>query len=59
MGKLTKQHEGQGACPTCNEPVSVKELYFNHKCQSIVKAVEGLQQILTGQLQVAYAVAAG
>ncbi|KAL0039404.1 hypothetical protein WJX79_006929 [Trebouxia sp. C0005] len=47
MGKLTKQHEGQGACPTCNEPVSVKELYFNHKCQSIVKAVEGLQQILT------------
>ncbi|KAL0044727.1 hypothetical protein WJX82_006986 [Trebouxia sp. C0006] len=45
--KLSKQHEGQRTCPTCKEAVSVKELYFNHKCQSIVKAVEGLQQILT------------
>ncbi len=57
--KLSAQHEGQRICPTCKEAVSVKELYFNHKCQSIVKAVEGLQQILTGQLQVADVVAAG
>ncbi|KAL0033003.1 hypothetical protein WJX77_010243 [Trebouxia sp. C0004] len=47
MGKLSEQREGQCACPSCKEPVSVTELYFNHKCQSIVKAVQGLQQILT------------
>ncbi len=59
MGKLSEQHEGQCACPTCNEPVSVKELYFNHKCQSIVEAVQGLQQVLTGQLQDADTLATG
>ena len=53
MGKLSEHREGQRTCPTCHEAVSVTELYFNHKCQSIVKAVQGLQQILTGQLQVA------
>ena len=51
MGTLSEQREGQRTCPTCNQAVSVTELYFNHKCQSIVKAVQGLQQTLTGQLQ--------